>query len=82
MIAPASSVRRRPRPFAVRAFPTDWLFLRPKFCLTELAAAVAVSFVAKTPSSEDFCLAIFAVGTTHSYEPPLLAQRRQRRERR
>jgi len=72
MIAPASSVRRRARPFAVHAFPTDWSFLRPKFCFTELAATVTVCSAAKTLSSEDFCLAILAVGTAHGGELPFL----------
>lgn len=70
MTAPPSSIRRCARPFTVHTFPTDWLFLRPKFCLTELAAAVTVCLAAKTLSSEDVRLAIFAVGTAHGHTPP------------
>jgi len=59
------------RPLPVHAFPAYRLLLRPEPRLTELAAAVTVCFAAKAPSSEDFCLAIFAVGTTHGYHLPL-----------
>ncbi len=68
--APASSVRGRTGPSTVHTFPTDRLFLRPKFCLTELAPTVTIGLAAKTPNSEDFCLAIFAVGTAHGHTPP------------
>lgn len=70
MIAPPSSIRRCARPSTVHSFPTHWLFLGHKFCLTELTAAVTVCVAAKTFGYEDFCLAILAVGTTHDYGPP------------
>ena len=76
MTAPASSARDRPRPFAIDAFPTHRLLLRPKFCLTELAATVTVGFAAKTFNSEDFCLAVLAVRATHGRRPPLMAHDR------
>jgi len=69
MTAPAPSVRGHTGPFTIYTFPTHWSFLRSKFCLTELAATVTVCSAAKTLSSEDFCLAILAVGTAHSREP-------------
>jgi len=65
MTAPAPSVRGHTGPFTIYNFTTLWLFLRSKFCLTELAATITVCSAAKTLSSEDFCLAILAVGTTH-----------------
>src|SRR5882724_5691602 len=70
MSLPAFPARGCTWPLSVHAFPTHWLFLRPKPCLTELAAAVAVCLATKKLSSEDLCLAISAVRTTHGYEPP------------
>lgn len=58
------------RPFPIHAFPTHRFFLRPKFCLTELASAVAVSLTTKSLSFENFCLAVLTVGTTHRRKPP------------
>src|SRR5579859_7631021 len=63
--APSFSIRSRTWPSSIHTFPTDWLFLRPKFRLTELTAAVAVRLASKTLRSEDFCLAIPTVGTAH-----------------
>src|SRR6267378_7191214 len=72
MSSPAVPMRGCTWPLAVHTFPTHWLLLRPKFCLTELAATITICSAAKTLSSEDFCLAILAVGTAHGHKPPSL----------
>lgn len=69
MTLPASPGRSCTGPLPVHPLPTHRLFLRPKPCLTELAAAVTVCLAAKKLSFEDFCLAIPAVRTTHGSEP-------------
>ena len=60
------------RPLPVHAFPAYRLLLRPEPRLAELAAAVTVCLATKKLSSEDLCLAIFAVRTTHGIELPFV----------
>src|SRR6266850_301678 len=62
---PAVPARGCTRPLTVNTFPTYRFLLRPEACLAKLAATVTVGLASVKQSSEDFCLAIFAVGTTH-----------------
>jgi hypothetical protein len=79
MTAPPSSIRGRTRPLPVHTFPSDRFLLRSEASLAELATTVTVSLAAKTPNSENFCLTILAVGTTHGHKPPSLLNDRARK---
>ena len=80
MSSPTLPVRGCTRPFPVHALPTYWFFLRSEACLTELTAAIAVCFATKTFSSEDLCLTVLAVRTSHGREPLLLLNNRTRKD--